>query len=381
MKRYTSLLLAACIAACFTTFAKAQTPPIQPNIEEVHLPPPVELSAPGPIPPDVPNRPLSADEAVAIALNHQPSVTVARAGVLSARGVRTEAAAALLPTASLGASYNNSAVLPTATTTLFYEYATTPGYTTAAVVNQLIFDFNHKRDLVNQSSALVQAASANLTKVQSDLALQVKQAFYTYAQNQRLVSVNEANLQNQQSHLALAQARLDRGLGCPSDVVRAQTAVADAAFTLNLARNTASVSRVSLAELLGIDPRTPIVTSESGEQAVAADDLTALVDRALANRPDIIQARNNEKAARFGVSAARTYSAPSINANASALERGPTFLPNSNSVTYGVSVNWPVFDAGLAKGRVQEARGDLQAAQAQWETTRLAVIMMSPRRI
>jgi outer membrane protein TolC len=83
----------------------------------------------------------------------------------------------------------------------------------------------------------------------SDVVLQVKQAFYTYAQNVRLAGVNEANVRNQQDHLALAQARLRSGLGLPSDVMRAQTAVADAILNLSVARNNASTSRVNRALL------------------------------------------------------------------------------------------------------------------------------------
>ncbi len=371
MKRYMILLVLAGLA----TSALAQTPPIQPKVQETPLPPPVELSAPASVPADVPNRPLSAAEAVAIALNHQPDVSVARAGILSARGARSEAASGLLPTATVGASYNNSAVVPTAgSASGFFETAAPVGYMASAFVSQLIFDFNHRRDLVMQSSALVQAASANLTKVQSDLALQVKQAFYTYAQNERLVSVDEANLRNQQSHLAEAKARLNAGVGLPSDVVRAETAVDDAVFTLNLAHNSASVSRVTLAQLLGIDPRTPIVPSDTGEPPIAANDLEALVNQGLADRPDLIEARNSEKAAGFGVSAAKTTNAPSVNAVAGLLQRGPTLFPNSSSLTYGLSLGWTPFDAGLGRGAVQEAQGALQTAQAQSETTRLAVI-------
>src|SRR5262249_9033574 len=130
---------------------------------------------------------------------------------------------------------------------------------------------NHTRDLVRQFAAEERAANEGLTRVQADQVLQVKQAFYTYAQNERLVTVNETNVRNQQDHLALAQARLNTGLGLPVDVVRAQTAVAEAILNLNVARNNASVSRVNLALLMGVDPRTPIQASETGEPAVSGE--------------------------------------------------------------------------------------------------------------
>ena len=41
----------------------AVTPPIAPHIQETPLPPAVELPPPPVLPPDVPNRPLTASEA------------------------------------------------------------------------------------------------------------------------------------------------------------------------------------------------------------------------------------------------------------------------------------------------------------------------------
>src|SRR5205823_13118564 len=134
---------------------------------------------------------------------------------------------------------------------------------------------------VRQAAAQERAATENLTRVQSDTVLQVKQAFYTYVQNNRLVSVNETNVRNQQAHLALAQARLNAGLGPPSDVVRAQTAVADAILNLNLAHNAASVARVNLAQHTGVDPRTPLLPADTQENPAAAHDAHGVVHSAL----------------------------------------------------------------------------------------------------
>lgn len=369
-----------------------QTPPIAPRIQETPLPPPVELPPPSLVPPDVPNRPLTADEAAQIALHHQPNVTVAQSGVTAAQGRRQQVRAGLLPRLSVAAGYTRVETLATeqrsqapstggggtvggggAVVTGGGGGVVVGGFQGSATIRQLLFDFNHTRDLVRQSAAQERAATANLTRVQSDLVLQVKQAFYTSVQDQRLVSVNEANVRNQQDHLALAQARLRSGLGLPSDVVRAQTAVAEAVLNLNLARNNASIARVNLAQVLGIDPRTPIQTAETGEPGVAAENVDANVRTALAQRPEILQARANLQAAQYGVGAARTTSSPSVSANISVSTRGANFPPGNDFLTVGATVAWDPFDAGLTAGRVREARANREAAQAQLVSTQLAV--------
>src|SRR5205085_505483 len=121
----------------------------------------------------------------------------------------------------------------------------------------------------------------NLTSTQYNVIFQVKQAFYTYTQDQGLVTVNEEDVANRQSQLALARARLNSGLGLPSDVVTAETAVSAAVLNLNIARNNADLARVNLALLMGIDPRTPIQPAATGEPPFPSNDVTGLVNLAL----------------------------------------------------------------------------------------------------
>lgn len=369
MLRVPAIIMAILYMSITTVFAQ-QTPPVMPKIQETPLPPPVSLPAPPCAQPDVPNRPLSADEAAQIALYHQPEVTVAKANINAAQGQVTQARSGLLPSVGTTATYTNIALLPVGTTTT----STFNGYQVTATLQQLIFDFNHTRDLVRQAKAERLSAAANLTRVQSDLVLQVKQNFYNYAQMERLVSVNEANVRNQQDHLALAQAKLKSGLGLPADVVRAETAVAGAIYDLNVAQNNASIARVGLAQSMGIDPRTPIEVSDTGEPPIATDNVQALTDQALRQRPEILQAQANVNAARLGVSAAKTSNAPTISANTGWLQRGANFPPDRDTLTYGVAMEFYPFDSGLTRGRVQTAQANLQAITAQQESTRLSVI-------
>ena len=54
--------------------------------------------------------------------------------------------------------------------------------------------------------------------------------------------------------MTLAESRLKSGLGLPCDVVRAQTALAEAIQILTTARGATEVSRVTRALNIGIDP-------------------------------------------------------------------------------------------------------------------------------
>jgi outer membrane protein len=360
-----------------------ETPPIAPKTQTTPLPPTIELPPPPSIPADVPNRPLSAREAARIALRHQPNVTIAQSDITAAQGRTQQARSGLMPHLGVGAGYTRTQTISSqssgnnnsggTTGTSGGSSVTVSGYQASGNVTQLLFDFNHTRDQVRQSAELETAATANLTRVQSDLVLQVKQAFYTYTQDLRLVTVNENNVRNQQSHLALADARQKSGLGLPIDVVRAQTAVADAILNLNIARNNASVSRVLLATIMGIDPRTPINANETGEPVVASDDVNALVTSGMRQRPEVLQAQATLRSAQFGVSAAKTTNAPSVSANLGLASRGSDFPPRNDFLSLGATIQWNPFDGGLTAGRVKEARANVEAAQAQLTNAQLGV--------
>lgn len=376
-------LAALLIASVFLPSAAAQqTPPITPNVQEAPLPPPVELPPPPILPADVPNRPLTADEAARIALRNQPDVAAARAGAAAAQGRAQQARSGLLPSIGIGAGYTRTDSLSTGAGgggsggvggAVGGTFVSATGYQGTITLRQLLYDFERARNLVRQASAEERAATANLTRVQADLVLLVKQTFYAYVQNVRLVEVNEANVRSQQAQLALAQARLKAGLGLPSDVVRAQTAVAEAILNLNLARNNASLARVSLAERMGVDPRTPIQAADTREPPLDSEDVSALIATALKQRPEVLQAQSLLKAAEHGLSLARQTNAPSLAANFGLTARGAEFPPRNSFLSIGATLQWTPFDSGLTAGRVKEAAAGVTAARSQLRSVELAV--------
>src|ERR1700709_2397525 len=97
MKLPLLLLCGAAAAVC-----EAQTPPIQPNIATIPVPPAITL--PGPQT-DLVGKPITATEASRIALRYGPSIRIAQAQILSAQGRTQQVRSALVPNASVSAGY------------------------------------------------------------------------------------------------------------------------------------------------------------------------------------------------------------------------------------------------------------------------------------
>src|SRR5205807_3762360 len=106
-------------------------------------------------------QPLTAEEAVSIALKNQPLVGIAKANVLSAHGRVQQATSDLLPNFNASGSYTQSTTFRGGTT------GGTPNrFNTSVNVDQLLFDFGRTRDTVRQQEALERALRHTLTRTQ-----------------------------------------------------------------------------------------------------------------------------------------------------------------------------------------------------------------------
>jgi outer membrane protein TolC len=241
------------------------------------------------------------------------------------------------------------------------------GLTNVVTLHQLIFDFNHTRDTVRQADAEEKAAKQGLTLAQLTLVYDVKQAYYTYVQDEELVKVQEANVKDTTQELDQATASLKVGLGAPADVVTATTNLGNATSALSQAQQTALIARINLALAIGIDARTPIVTSDAQEAVPPSTDVNALVIQALKARPDILQAQQTLRAAGFEFDAAKTVSAPSVDLSISGATRSNDQFFSENAGSLGLSLTWNFLDGGVTAGTKKEAQADIKTALANYQ--------------
>jgi outer membrane protein len=247
-------------------------------------------------------------------------------------------------------------------------------YTLSATIRQLIWDFNHTRNLVREYQELETAAVANLTTQQSDTVYNVKQAYYGWVQADRLVAVNETNLLDQQEHLKEARALYSAGTGLASDVTTAETAVSEAVLNLTQAQVNASVARVSLTQQIGIDPRIPLRASASSEVTVNTTDPQILFAMALDQRPEIVYAQANIRSNDYSLKAAHTNNAPALSASLQYSAYGDKLYPQGSTANFLVGITWNPYDGGLTSARIHQSEANLGVAQQQLQNFRVAIL-------
>lgn len=363
-------ILVPLVITALASVSLAQTPPIQPQTPSIKVPPRVTLPSETV---EAGKKPLSVEEAVAIALKNQPTIGIARGNLTSAQGRTQQARSDLLPQFSLSGGFSRSSRV--------FGNAGSNGngsnqFTSSVDVDQLLFDFGRARDTVRQQSALERAQQLDLLGTQQNVVFLVKQAFYDFEQNHEFTAIADANVTTRQHQLDVAQGRLDTGLGAPADAVQAKTNLADAVISLESARQTESASKVFLAQQMGINPLTPLEPTLGNAESPLdnEDDLQKLVEYALANRPDVKSDAERVNAAKFAVSAASKGDLPRVSANAGVGSRGANNPLDSGTGTFGLVVTWNFADGGFTAGAVKTARGAEEVARNQLIATSQAAV-------
>lgn len=119
------------------------------------------------------------------------------------------------------------------------------------VVRQLLFDFGGTNNAIDASNARDELYQYKTRLTRADVALRAVQAHHEMLKAMRQLDLANRNLQSRESILDLVSQRQDLGGGTVSDVVRAQSRVADAAASVVAAKQRIGLVEASYRELFG----------------------------------------------------------------------------------------------------------------------------------
>lgn len=245
--------------------------------------------------------------------------------------------------------------------------------------NQLLFDFGRSRSLILQADLLRQASAATLLSTKNDVALNVKEQYYSFTLAQRLVEVAEDDLANRQHQLALARALYDAGQMAPGDVVRAQSAVTESVFSLNQARLQLETTRQNLIVSLGLSPLADVSVIEFREPDLPDKDLAYLLEKASEQRPDLLAAQRTVEARKAGLGAAYALNRPELSTFTGVTYQGNLDGVQFPTLTAQLNLAFDIYDGGARAGAVTAAEGALQVSEAGLRRTELEVQQLVTR--
>ncbi|HEY4647901.1 MAG TPA: TolC family protein [Gemmatimonadales bacterium] len=243
-------------------------------------------------------------------------------------------------------------------------------------LNYTIFDFGARAGRVDAASAQVLAANFAFNDAHRAVISRVEQVYYRLLNTIGQGDAVRASLANAQAVQQAAEERLDQGLATMPDVLEARSATAQADYDLQAVVGAEQIARGNLATAIGA-AATAAIRVQSLDRVTVPDSIGETVeqaiDRALAQRPDLLQQVADLRSTRARVKEARAASYPALSLDASpaiaslyGVQR-PAPWEHTTDLVGGVSLSleWPVFDGGARRNRLAQARADVGAAEAQ----------------
>jgi outer membrane protein len=249
-------------------------------------------------------------------------------------------------------------------------------------VDYTIFDFGRRHEEIAISKNNLLAANLLFNDTHRKIIFQVMSAYYRVLNTKGQEDAAEANLKNAQTVQQAAEARLELGLATLPDVLEARSAAAQADYDLQAALGASEIAHGDLTTALGISPVNPLQV-ESIQSLTIPQDLNvtveASIDRALAQRPDLMQQVAELRAAHAEVKEAKTAYLPTLSIDGAAglshtyaeQDQLPgVYSANQETWTARLSLTWDVFDGFARESRVARAKADQKQAAAQVDAIR-----------
>ena len=263
-----------------------------------------------------------------------------------------------------------------------FQQQTVATFSPVFVLDYIIFDFGRRSQEISSSRNDLLAANFQFNDAHRRIIFQVMQAYYRLLDTTGQLDAAEANLKNAQTVQQASEARLQNGLATLPDVLETRSASAQADYDLQAAIGATEIAHGDLATALGISPTTQFqVESLAGIKMPdsIADTVETSIDKALSQRPDLMQQVADLRAATAEVKALRRNYLPTLSIDGSyGLNRSygtQEHLPSVYSPTgeywdVTLSLTWTLFDGLARENRLAKAHAEQKQAAATVDSIR-----------
>ena len=323
-------------------------------------------------------RDLSLAEALTMAAQQNQQLRIAAFEVAIARSQLAQVRAGTAPQVNAQASYTRTqeqgpTVVSFAGITVEIPAPSANLYDVRLVLQYPLYSGGRIEAQIALAEANVKGAEAALERVKQQVIFSVRQAYYQLLLAQSGLDVADRSVAQAAENLRVARARVAAGASPRFDEVQAEVAVAQARQSQVRSRNAIAQATQGLNALINLPLNTPPRLRDALAVRPVGPSVDALIARALEARPEFAELRARQAAAQAGIALAESGAKPTVAVNAATSYGNSSagFVPST-----GVSSTWSLslaatlnlFDGGLTKERIQEARlrlEQLRASEAQ----------------
>ena len=312
--------------------------------------------------------------AVNIALQNNPATLVAWADARAAAARYGSARGAWYPKVDLNG-------------TLYYEKdintkdqpdGSNTDISASASLSYLLFDFGGRSAVVEESRQSLLAANWTQNAVMQNTVLQAEIAFFNQAGAKALLEANRTSLAEAEANLTAAEERHRMGLATNADVLQAKTAYAEVKLAVLDTEGQVRIAKGTLAVAMGypanisFGPEIEVPEIPPGGLAQTVDQL---IEKALANRPDLQASQALALGSAAKVREARSRMLPSFSVAGSIGRLWLKDVPGyTNSTVGALQLQVPIFNGFSRNFDLLQAKAEAEAARERVRSAEQTII-------
>lgn len=330
------------------------------------------MSAPGTGAGSGPLPTLTRQQAEAMAVQHNPDITVGKLLALAQHQVVREARAANMPTVTGNITAMDGEDGSRISSGYLSASRIVPHVGAGATVSQLITDFGHTHNMVASQLLEEKAQNSNALATTEEIVLATDQAFYNALEAQALLKVAQQTVATRQTTETQVNEMTRNKLKSILDLSFAQVDLSRGKLLEIDAQNNVDSSMAALDNILGLDyeVRYRLVEKNANVQP-PPDEVQSLVNLALKQRPDLLALLYGQQSEQKYARAEHEQLLPTISALGTAGSvpvRDDRYYTKNWWGGIGVNLNIPIFNGFLYSSQAKEARlraeADSEAARS-----------------
>ncbi len=289
---------------------------------------------------------LSLEQCIDAALLNNPEIKVAinEAGItsLAAKSARSERYAVVSAEASGG--WNN-------------RYESGNNYKNAyskVGASQFLWQNQRVNSIIEQARYAEMASQEALEDRRQEIILLVKTAYFTCGQQLKFYRFDSLNVERSELFLGYAKERYTIGVGRKSDILKAESDLAEAEYEKNASLNAMNKSANDLAMLTGLAPGFPVEADSAVPSGTGFDfEFDSLLQLAYNQYPELRSLYKLDSAQQSKIREARAYFYPSLNFDAGYEWSYDPVLRGNNTWYTMFTLRWDLFNGFEKKYRYQ----------------------------
>ena len=229
------------------------------------------------------------------------------------------------------------------------------------------------RQGVTSAKAGAQASAADLAGAQLSAQGELAVNYLGLRQSDTEIALVSATVEGYRRTLEITQNRYTAGISPKSDVLQAQSQLANTQSSLAGLEQTRANYENAIAVLVGESPSAFRIAADPNWTAKLPDVPVGVPSTLLERRPDIAAAERRVAAANAEIGVARAAFFPTLSlsgsAGSNATRLGDLFAASTNTWSLGLSAAQTLFDAGARKAQVEQARASYDGTVADYRQT------------